>query len=99
MGGAGREGAGFSSPMSAPSQQPPKQLMAEAMRQLERAKVSVTMQSPFIARCERHGLSFLAEVAATDASQKWFVVRLQLQKGDGSLFREVASRLLPTLVQ
>jgi hypothetical protein len=85
--------------MSAPTQQPPKQLMAEAVRQLESAKMSITMQSPFIARCEAAKLSFLAEVAATDASQKWFVVRLQFQRGDGALFREVASRLLPALVQ
>ena len=99
--GAGRDGgaAGLSSPMSAPTQQPPKQLMAEAVRQLESAKMSITMQSPFIARCEAAKLSFLAEVAATDASQKWFVVRLQFQRGDGALFREVASRLLPALVQ
>ena len=104
---AGRVDSGLNStgeapipaPMSAPSPLPPRQLMAEAVRQLERHKVGLLMQTPFIAKCERHGLSFLAEVAATDATQKWFVVRLQLQKGDANLFREIANRLLPSLVQ
>ena len=57
----------------------------------------VQMQSPFIARGERHGLSFVAEVAATDATQRSFVVRLQLQRGDASLFREMADRILSGL--
>ena len=71
--------------------------MAEAMRALDRTKVSTLLQSPFIARCERHGLHFLMEVAATDATQRYFVIRLKLQRGDASLFRELASRLLPSL--
>ena len=83
--------------MSAPSVMPPRELMAEAMRALEKTKISTLLQSPFIARCERHGLNFLMEVAATDATQSYFVIRLQLQRGDASLFRELAARLLPTL--
>ena len=50
-----------------------------------------------MARCEKHGLQFLMEVAATDASQSRFVIRLQLYRGEASLFREVAARILPNV--
>ena len=72
--------------------------MAEAVKLLASQKaIAVTLQSPFIARCEKHGLQFLMEVAATDTSQSSFVLRLQLARGDASLFREVAARIIPSL--
>lgn len=53
--------------------------------------------SPFVARCEKHGLEFLMEVAATDTSQSRFVVRLQFFRGETTLFCEIAARILPNL--
>ena len=37
------------------------------------------------------------EVAATDSTQSNFVLRLQLSRGDASLFRELAARIIPAL--
>jgi len=90
-------GTGGVSTISAPTDMAPRELMAEGMRALEKNKFSCLLQSPFMARCERHGLNFLMEVAATDATQSYFVIRLQLQRGDASLFRELAARILPNL--
>lgn len=84
--------------MSPPTGMPPRELMAEAVKLASAQKaMSVTLLSPFIARCEKHGLDFLMEVAATDATQSFFVIRLQLSRGDASLFREIAARILPAL--
>ena len=71
--------------------------MAEALRVLELHKVAATVLGPFVARCERHSLVFELETAAVDSSQKTFVVRLQLSRGDPWLFKELCSRLLPAL--
>ena len=100
-GGAGTWG-GFSGFNGAPnlsraSGLPPKELMAEALRVLELHKVAATVLGPFVARCERHSLVFELETAAVDSSQKTFVVRLQLSRGDPWLFKELCSRLLPAL--
>ena len=83
--------------ISAPTTTPPKELMAEAMRTLHKSRCALQWTSPFVASCERHGLHFLVEVAATDISQSYFVIRLELQKGDASLFRELAARILPAI--
>lgn len=96
-GGGAPGGSGGVSTISAPTDMAPRELMAEGMRALEKNKFSCLLQSPFMARCERHGLNFLMEVAATDATQSYFVIRLQLQRGDASLFRELAARILPNL--
>ena len=84
--------------MSAPTAVAPRELMARAVKVAGAFReMSVTLQSPFMARCEKHGLQFLMEVAATDASQSRFVIRLQLHRGEASLFREVAARILPNV--
>ena len=72
--------------------------MAQAVRLVSGQKaMQVALLSPFVAKCEKHGLEFLMEVAATDASQSAFVVRLQMSRGDASFFREVAARIVPAL--
>ena len=86
------------STMSNPTEVAPKELMARAMKVADHIKdMKVAMQSPYMAHCRKHGLTFLMEVAATDASQSQFVVRLQLYKGDAALFREMAARILPNV--
>lgn len=60
-------------------------------------QVAATVNGPFVAKCERHSLGFELEVAAVDATQTQFVVRLQLSRGDPWLFKELCSRLLPAI--
>ena len=94
-----RSGSEAISTISAPTITPPRTLMADAIYLLDKSKINVLLLSPFVARCERHGLKFLMEVAATDVRQQFFVVRLQLQYGDASLFHDTAARVLPALVR
>jgi len=61
------------------------------------SQVSTTGHGPFVAQCERHSLGFELEVAAVDATQAQFVVRLQLSRGDPWLFKELCARLLPAI--
>ena len=91
--------AGFAGYNGAPnislaSNLPPKELMSEALRVLDLHKVAVTVNGPFVARCERHSLVFELETAAVDSTQTQFVVRLQLGRGDPWLFKELCSRVL-----
>ena len=96
-GGGGAPGVGMST-MSTPTSMPPRELMASALKVLDGQRgFSYSLQSHFVARCEKHALEFLLEVAATDTSQSVFVVRLQLLRGEATLFRESAARLLPAL--
>lgn len=95
--GGGTRGGMLSamSTMSAPTSKEPHELMNTAMAVASLQKdMVVTLQSPFIARCIKNGLEFLLEVAATDATQTYFVIRLQLHRGQAVLFREVAARIL-----
>ena len=95
--GAGPGHPGVST-MSAPATLPPRELMARAARVAGGQRdMLVTITSPFMARCEKHGLEFLMEVAATDATQSRFVIRLQLCRGEATFFREVAARILPNI--
>mmetsp|Transcript_52621 Transcript_52621/g.145517 ORF Transcript_52621/g.145517 Transcript_52621/m.145517 type:complete len:81 (+) Transcript_52621:3-245(+) len=71
--------------------------MAEAQRVLQANKVTATQVSAFVLRCERYAVEFDAEVAAVDAAQARFVVRLQLLRGDAWLFKELCNRILPSI--
>ena len=77
--------------------QPPKELLAAALRALQANKVNVVQTSTFVLRCERYALEFDAEVAAVDAAQVRFICRLQLVCGDAWLFRELCNRILPAI--
>ena len=57
--------------------------------------MSLTAETPFLAKCVKLGLEFNMEVAATDATQSHFVLRLQLLRGEAALFREMCARIIP----
>ena len=86
------------SSMSTPTPTPPRELMAHAVKLVSGQKaMQVSLLSPFVAKCEKHGLEFVMEVAATDATQSAFVVRLQMSRGDAGFFKELAARIIPPL--
>lgn len=93
-GGAGGPGVAT---MSAATAVLPRELMQRAVDVAREAvkEISLTQQSPFLTRCEKLGLEFIMEVAATDATQSMFVLRMQKTRGEAALFREMCMKILP----
>lgn len=83
--------------MTLDSGMPPKELVAEAKAVLQANKVNVAQLSTFVLRCERYAVEFETEIAAIDAAQARFIVRLQLLRGDAWLFKELCNRILPAI--
>ena len=83
--------------MSAATAVLPRELMQRAVDVAREAvkEISLTQQSPFLTRCEKLGLEFIMEVAATDATQSMFVLRMQKTRGEAALFREMCMKILP----
>ena len=74
----------------------PRELMHKAINVANAVKdMSLTAETPFLAKCVKLGLEFNMEVAATDATQSHFVLRLQLLRGEAALFREMCARIIP----
>lgn len=80
--------------VSCTSSKAPNQIVQEIQRALGLQRVAFKQASPFLVKCQKHGLRFEMEVAHLDHLESIYVVRFRRVAGELAAYRELCSKVV-----